>query len=426
VGRAKDWIAKLRAALILTLYLSDQLVSEMLPFSSGLFPVALIALCVSRVVVYPRVLARAVAFVALALATGFVGALLSRTPMSALSVATVVLLAGIYVFGAGLRGFDTLLITPNAAFMGVLVASGFLLLSVLGWDAMSMVQGRPTNRGAGIFIEPSHYALFVMPLWLIAFQKREYRIWLYLTLAFSIVKCFSATLLAFMIVAFVVTAYLQNTLIQFDLHKVGRWCAGGLVLLLVTYGLAGFIYVDDEPLQEYVGSRLYSLVNPDDAEAYNLSSLVALQGVELARLSLMQSWGLGVGLGNFGTSEQILSQSDYRNLVHTFTDGEDLNLRDGVLLANKLVGELGVLVLSMPLILVRYFRRLKCESDPDLLTYYGALAALVLCLIFVRGLPYFSAPACLCIFSLVTLLSGHARPVCHSGIPPTRSMVKVH
>ena len=399
----------MKAAMILALYLSDQLVSEMLPLSSGLFPVALIAMCMSRVVVYPRVLARAVAFGVLALATGFVGALLSGTPISALFVATVVLLACMYVFGAGLRGFDTVLITPNAAFVGVLIASSFLLFSVLGWDAMSIVQGKPTNRGAGLFIEPSHYALFVMPLWLMAFQKRQYRIWLYVALVFSIVKCFSATLLAFTTIAFVLTAYLQNSLIKLDLHKAGRWCAGGLVLLLVTYGLAGFVYVDDEPLQGYVGSRLYSLVNPDDAEAYNLSSLVALQGIELAKISITHSLGLGVGLGNFGTSEQIVNQSDYRTVIQTITDGEDLNLRDGASLASKLVGELGILSLAVTLLLVRCFRNLKNVRNSRIMGYHGAIAVVLVCLLFVRALPYFSAPACLAFLSIVGLLNYRAR-----------------
>lgn len=399
----------MRVALILTLYLSDQLVSEMLPFSSGLFPVALIAVCVSSVVVDPRVLARAIVFGALALATGFVGALMSGTPISALFVATVALLAGMYVFGAGLRGYDTVLITPNAAFVGVLVASGFLLLSVQGWDAMSILQGKPTNRGAGLFIEPSHYALFVMPLWLMAFQKRQYRIWLYLALAIVIVKCFSATLLAFMIVAFLLKVYLGNFFAQFTLYKLGRWCAGGFVLVLVAYSASSFIYVDDESLQEYVGSRLYTLVNPDDAEAYNLSSLVALQGIELAKHSLTQSWGLGVGLGNFGTSEKIVNQSDYRNVIHTFTDGEDLNLRDGASLASKLVGELGILALAIALLLARCIRNLKNVQDNRIGSYHRAIAVVLVCLLFVRALPYFSAPACLAFFSIVGLLNARTR-----------------
>jgi hypothetical protein len=43
--------------------------------------------------------------------------------------------------------------------------------------------------------------------------------------------------------------------------------------------------------------------------------------------------------------------------------------------------------------------------DAKLLGYHGAFAVAVLCVLFVRALPYFSAPVCLAVFSMAGLLN---------------------
>jgi hypothetical protein len=244
-----------------------------------------------------------------------------------------------------------------------------------------------------------------MPLWLIAYQHRAYRPWLYTTLAFSAALCFSTTLLVFVLGALVLQVYLTTAQKTQSLYEHCRRVIFVAMLLVLAYSMLSVLTVDGMPLQSYVGSRLYGLVNSEDAVAHNLSSLVVLQGIELAKLSFLESFGMGVGLGNFGTSDQIVDQSVYRTLINTILDGRDLSLRDGGLLANKLVGELGVLALVIAPILLFYFRRLKSTLDGCQLIYHGALAVTLICLLFIRALPYFSAPVCLAVFSLIGVLT---------------------
>ncbi|MGZ5029195.1 MAG: hypothetical protein ACXV8I_01175 [Methylobacter sp.] len=399
----------MRTLLILAFYLVDELLSGLLPFSSGPFAIALIAICMSRAIVERGVLIGIVVASATAFGAGLAGAVLSGTPVSAFFVATVAVLACMWAVGTGLRGRNSVLITERGAFVGVLVSSGFLLLSVLGWDAMSLFQGEPTNRPSGLFHEPSHYALFVMPLWLIAFQCQRYRPWLYAALALAAGLCFSTTLAIFLICAFALKVYLCTTHANFSLYKLGSRLMFGVVLAILAYNLSSLIYVADMSMQAYVGSRLYVFIDPDDAAAHNLSSDVILQGIELAQLSFFQSFGFGVGLGNFGASEQVVDLSVYRSLINATLNGYDLNLRDGGVLASKVLGELGVFALMIPLALSRYFRRLKATVDSSQLNYHRAFAVALICLLFVRALPYFSAPVCLAVFSLAGVLNSRAR-----------------
>jgi hypothetical protein len=399
----------MRSALILAFYLGDQLFSAIFPFSSGPFAIAVIVICMSRVVVSGGELTSIFFASTVAVGAGFAGAFLSGTPISVFFIATSTILTGVWIVGAGLRAETAILITPKGAFFGVLVSSGFLLLSVFGWDAMTYIRGMPVNRGAGLYNEPSHYALFVMPLWLIAYQHRPYRPWLYAALAFSVLWFFSTTLFASVISALVLQMYLTTKQKTQSLYKYGARVIVAAILMVLSYNISSVLTVDGMSLQAYLGSRLYGLVNSDDADAYNLSSLVVLQGIELAHLSVSQSFGMGVGLGNFGTSDQIVDQSVYRTLINTILNGADLNLRDGGLLANKLMGELGVLALAIPLMLVFYFRRLKAKIDIRQQNYHGALAATLICLLFVRALPYFSAPVCLAVLSLAGVLAAQGR-----------------
>lgn len=395
----------MKSMLLLVLYLSDQLLSKMLPFSSGLFALALVFICMNDVVLYRRGLTEILIFVLAELFLGVSGALFSATPVSLFFFANVALFSVLWIIGMGMCGGNSILIGAHKAFIGVVVASGFLFFSILGWDAMSLVQGVPTNRGAGLFIEPSHYALFVSPLWLIAFQEHKYRIPLFAFLIFAVLSCFSATLLVMVLLAILVKAYIALSRVGISKICYEKFYFVGSCLVISAIFFANFIQIENDTLSSYVESRVNGIFSPEGDDTNNLSSLVVLQGFELAQLSFMESMGLGVGLGNFGLSARVVDNSAYRTKVNNITIGVDQNLREGGLLANKLVGELGILALGIPLLLVRYFRNLKSGYDASYLTYHCAFAVALICLVFVRGISYFSAPACLSILSLAGLLS---------------------
>ena len=389
----------MQAGLIVALYLGDEILSSLMPFSSGSFAVALVLMLAAQVRIGPATAASILACSVAALLLGTVGALLSRTPVTAFSAASIVLLAALWATASGLRGKAAALITPLAAFVGVMVSAFFLALSMFGLDAYTVLSGNSSSRSAGLFQEPSHLALYVMPLWLIAFQRRHWRPWLVAALFLMVFTHFSSTLVAIALIAVAL-----HTLLGRSRHDAGRRVVQAVLAALVTATLPLLMSVDGVPVQEYLGSRLGGLFLTDETDMYNLSSLVVLQGLELARLSFNDSYGLGVGLGNMGTSLSVLEQSAYRALINNLTTGNiDLNLRDGGLLVSKIVGELGVLSLGVALLFWTHLRRLGQLRDDLSRNYHLSFAALLLSLVFVRALPYFAAPTCLAIASLAAL-----------------------
>ena len=403
----------MRSALILAFYLGDQLISSQTPFSSGPFVIVLLLICIGRFNLGSRVLIEAVTAGTVGLGFGVLGAWLSGTTITVFFAFNIVALICMWTLGAGLYGRDSMLITARGAFVGVIVSSGFLLLAALGWDVMSLLLGASTNRPSGLYLEPSHFALFVMPLWLIAFQCIHYRPWLYLFLALFIGLCFSLTLVIFLTCAYGVKLYLYSNKDSLFIYGLGYRLTFSLGLAILAYEISDQIYIGNITIQEYIGSRLSGLLNP--AETNNLSSLVVLQGLEMARISFVESFGLGVGLGNLGISPQIIDQSEYRRIINILISGEDLNLRDGGILINKLIGELGVFSLLVPIMLIQYLRKITTLHEDGMIKYHSAFASLLICTLFGRALSYFSAPLCLAILSVASILSINTK-VPHRGV----------
>lgn len=401
----------MEAALILGMYIADELLSVLTPYSSGPFAIAIVALYAKHTHVSLRKLRSAFVYTLATYVVGAAGGLLSGSPLNGIFLMTPALLAAVCLCGSELRGPAALLIAPSMAYLGVLVSMIALMLSLLGYDVYSVVSGVKSNRDSGLFLEPSHLALYVMPLWLIAFQRRDYRPWLYAFLLLMLTAAFSVTLIAILIIAASLNAFVQ----PFPKGSRGpvRWVRLVLVtsmVLLILIVLPIPITIAGTPVKAYVADRLIGLVVTGSTESYNLSSLVVLQGVELAYHSFIASFGLGVGLGNLGLSQQVLDRSTYLSIIKTVLGGDlSQNVRDGGILVNKLVGELGACSLLVAVVLKKSAHRLRLMPCAPEQSYHQAMAGLLVSLLFVRGLSYFAAPTCLAILSVTSLL-GH-RPI---------------
>ncbi|WP_418316419.1 hypothetical protein [Piscinibacter sakaiensis] len=337
------------------------------------------------------------------LVLGTVGAVLSGTRLSPLFVLTLVLLYALWTTGARLPPL-TRLITPAAALFGVLLALVFLVFALFDLDLFSTLRGVEANRAAGLFLEPSHLALYVMPLWLIAFARPAFR-----PLLWACMLLFVATQFTFSMVGvlggFIAlkllldSKSLRHTL--FSMLKVLLVVSAALVLI---YSVPDLIVINGIELATYINNRIFGFVARAGDENFSLSPLVIVQGVELATLSLISSSGLGVGLGNMGINEAIYSQSPTRDILIAVTaDFESLNLRDGGILLNKLAAELGFMVLPFLWLLARAAMRIRTMPHSHARHVHIVLGGLALALLLVRALPYFAAPTCLVILSLASL-----------------------
>jgi hypothetical protein len=400
----------LRSHLLVLLFVLDQVLSLATPVASGVFALGLLLWLRGQRRRLPAApIGRAVAVVFVA---GLVGSVVSGTGVQPLSVLTLVLLALVWRAGTRLPQ-DRALITPGAAMFGVLLSTAVLIPAQFGYDLFSWLRDVPANRPAGLYQEPSHFGLFVGPLWLIAFSRARHRLLLLVLMLYYLATLFSMSLAGLLGLGWAVYAVLAARSLRkiVSIGIVATMAIAGLFALLRA--APDLVLVGGVPLGDYATERVAGFFGDEIDENVGISPLVVLQGFEIAGRSFSASLGLGVGLGNLGVNEGINSTLTARELVNRITEGNvDLNLRDGAILANKVVGELGLLALAIPWLVVVAGQRIREMRAGPARAYFTVMLTVLLCQLLLRGLSYFAGPTCLAILALATLTArGNARGV---------------
>jgi hypothetical protein len=160
----------------------------------------------------------------------------------------------------------------------------------------------------------------------------------------------------------------------------------------------------------YITSRLglnYQKINvATEYGTRNFSTLVYLNGWLLAKSTIQNTSGMGLGLGSMGCSDVINNNKQTLSAeVKTYKGNVErkvIGVRDGSFLVSKIISELGLLgifligfvVFKLSLI---WLKLLIYEFD---LIVTGSIC-LILILFFIRGLPYFSAPVMFCLITII-------------------------
>jgi hypothetical protein len=194
-----------------------------------------------------------------------------------------------------------------------------------------------------------------------------------------------------------------------------RWrvlLPGGVLMALSVVFLGGEYYVD-------------RLVLSDDEP--NLSTLVYLQGWQLALDAWERTSGLGLGFQQLGLSGE--SDAATSQLILGII-GEHVNLRDGGFVAAKLLAEFGlagaIMVLAYAVLAFRSIRFLRRSATVDqkpqaatLVVGHAFMAAFVFEM-FLRGIGYLT-PSSVLLLAGALMVFGHvkrsARPVSDLSLP---------
>lgn len=173
------------------------------------------------------------------------------------------------------------------------------------------------------FSEESHYALcigFLAGAYSLVCKLRQASL-LAANLLAQAVLLPNLTLLAF---------FTLLSLVLFARSNPKYFLATSAVLGIVLFNSVSFIISSND----YFSSRL------DFNETNNLTTLVWLQGWDLARVNLIATNGLGLGFQMLGSEQTTLSSYSY--LAEKIA-GQYKNLQDGGFLAAKISAELGIL-----------------------------------------------------------------------------------
>lgn len=199
-----------------------------------------------------------------------------------------------------------------------LIALGWLKFFYTPFTAYSLF-GKPVFP----FSEESHFAL-ALGMLTVAYAT----VGSFYKIAFIIINSFllafffpNLTLLVFSIIT-VFTSLLRLKPTSFKLILL-------LIPIFITLIMFGLL-----SSSEYFSSRLTF------EDTKNLTTLVYLQGWDMAYLNLVSTNGLGIGFQMLGMSDIILS--DFTETISTITD-KPHNLEDGGFLASKIISEFGII-----------------------------------------------------------------------------------
>ena len=274
-----------------------------------------------------------------------------------------------------------------------------LLILLFGWLRFLYIPKFLGYMGAKAvfpFSEESHFAL-ALGILAIAYSfvgKQKWNIFIWLNMLLLSFLYPSLTLLVFtimMILVFVLKS--KSSIFKFTLF----------ILLPLSLVVIGY-FINH---MEYFSSRL------SFEDSKNLTTLVWLQGWQLAYLNFIDTNGIGLGFQMLGKSITV-----YGNITHIMSSllggGGALNTEDGGFLAAKIIAEFGfigvLIVLWYGFFLIKIVYRLrkfsKKYSLSDLekrkLLAYGVIFGIFVEM-FLRGYGYFSPQLTIVVISFFTL-----------------------
>lgn len=226
------------------------------------------------------------------------------------------------------------------------------------------------------FMEPSHYALSIVPFFYYCFYN-------------SRIKVLVLGLMLFMALA------IKNLTILFSIFFI-------IIIFLNKKNIYLLLLIS--PLFFMDNEYFYSRININEFEE-NLSLLAFLQGYERAYLNSIDTFFIGNGFQQFGLYGKL---GDLQDIIYLRV-GNYLNLTDGATIAAKIIGEFGlfgILILAFYGISffksLQYLRHNSSRSDKKSILYRIFIVSMFIEL-FIRNLGYFSPMVFLAIVGLIGL-----------------------
>jgi len=199
------------------------------------------------------------------------------------------------------------------------------------------------NRESGAYFEPSHLAIYILPVFGIGLYLYNNKLTYLLAISCFL---FAPSTTIFLGCFFITSLYFFKKLIH--LNKIITKAVVIVFLgTLIFYKLFDFVNIQDR----LEGIILGALDFKDIDKQLNLSSLVWLNGWSKAWVSILESRGLGLGFNNMGCGKSSES-GYYSDTIMQATGGINLNSEDGSILISKIITEFGLFGILLVLTLI--------------------------------------------------------------------------
>jgi hypothetical protein len=314
--------------------------------------------------------------------------------------------------------FSKIVYNPKISNFILIVSAIALVAQLFNWGLLSYFWR--FNKPSGLFTEPSHVAMYLLPI--IGYRLiKNNKDWLALGLTLFICVYFnSATFLVGLILIALVIGlrkfvHFQNKR-KFLVYALGL---SAITMLLILFG-----YFNISILTERIAAILLTIYRADPAGITNASAIVWLNGWSQAYDTLLVTRGLGLGLNQMGCGD-FVNIGRFSDHISLWTGGIVLNANDGSFLISKLVAELGAigLLIASYLLYKSYLATSRyvlaggnknTSTDPFLaINVIGGICMLLL--MFIRSNGYFLEPVILDL-SLLFLASRANEPKVEKAI----------
>ncbi len=266
-----------------------------------------------------------------------------------------------------------------------------LVLSKLGFFHSGYPYVWKLQRVPGLFAEPSHLVISLTPLlFLYLYNKNFFYRYLgkktFYILIFSLLLSPSSTLVVLLLFA-IIFLFFQRVTIK------------NIIFGIIIFIIAIIAIFKIPAVKERFFSLLYGLYNAEisDSNLKNLSALIFLKGLEMAKYAL-KHFPLGVGFLNLEFLNDYVVVSHLNKILY------DLNANDGSSIAFKIIGEFGYIGLLFLFTAVIYFLSLLKRYNKINIMKIFFLFGFISC--FVRGTSYFDGYP---IFALAILFNRYLR-----------------
>jgi len=280
----------------------------------------------------------------------------------------------------------------------LIVSFIFLVAQLLGFGLLSSFWY--FNKPSGLFTEPSHVAMYFLPIIAYRIFKNQFDLLALLLILFVFLFFNSATfLVGTVLLVFVI---LSKKFIHNPRKIQSSILIAGLTVCLIILIKLDVLNIDI--LTDRIYAIILAIPRDDPSGILNASAIVWLNGWSQAYDTLMVTNGMGLGFNQMGCGDFV---NIGRFSEHIFLwAGGVLNWNDGSFLASKLIAEFGII----GIILVIYLASKSClaifaylilptELDSSMdNSYFIARASGGLCilvLLFIRANGYFLMPVIL-------------------------------
>lgn len=274
------------------------------------------------------------------------------------------------------------ILTKEKAAFVIIITVLFCLLDLIGLNLLN------TSNNSGIFLEPSHLALYLLPFFAIRMIENSYdKISIFSFIFFFTISSNTTLLIVFIFIA--VLIFIKN------LDSIRKDLTKNLFksMILITIFVLFFYISDTSKVQDRLIGLLFEKSNFEDK---NMSSLVWINGWYQALDYLKDTFYLGAGINSMGNDKYYFF-GKHTELIY-LKIGTVLNAKDGSFMISKILSEFGIVGILLILFLINksFFAIMKLKNIDKLSPLRRIIvqrmaigASVVIILLFVRGGGYF-------------------------------------